>query len=73
MARDLSTLETTQARTDALRSHVCPYPAGHPLLPEGGRVSEFHFPETQTEPAEKVVFIERNGNTTLRRTSQMWF
>jgi hypothetical protein len=81
MARDLSTLATTLAiRTSATYCHVREYAPGyHADLPNGGRVSEFHFPEVKNdqdvvlEVAEKVVFIERNGASTLRRTSQMWF
>jgi hypothetical protein len=80
MARDLSTLEKVQAiRGSASLSHVREYQAGHPDMAEGGIVSEFHFPEVRNaqnvliEPAEKVVFIARNGQAVERRTAPLWF
>lgn len=73
MARDLSTFETTSLESGCVAKHQAILPAGNPDLPAGGRVTEFHFPATDKEPEQKVLFIEQEGKATVRRTSQMWF
>lgn len=72
MARDLSTVDAARAAQPTEENFVT-YPEGHPQMPEGGWVRQYAYAETQTEPAQQVVFIKRNGAALSRRTASMWF